>query len=341
LVLLALVLLGAAFVLAPMGRVGVAGADAPDQVGWWNKLNGGATSGLPVAPPVGPPVATPAPPLDPSAPAGAIQLAVDPSGPTGIGAVRYDSVPDGSDVTLVLKSSRPLPPPQVFSVVLCTATTPWVGTENGVWSSRPSWSSTCATPEVASDTLTWHLDSSYVDGGLSAVLVPSAAAAFQVTINPPDANSLAYDAPPAEEEPAPAPPPVVEAPVESPVVTAPIVQEPVITTPPVTAAPRPRITPPTLVARPAASLPRPFKDTTRAERITAVLLLLGLVGAWWWVGGQPARNPRLLGAVGAGPAAAGAGAAAAPVGTQSVTTVARLGGVGRFAKLRTTAPRRL
>jgi hypothetical protein len=337
LVFAALVLVGAAFVLAPVGGAGVAGADAPDQIGWWSKLNGGATSGLPVAPPV----ATPAPPLDPSAPAGSIQLAVDPSGPAGIGAVRYDSVPEGSDVTLVLKSSRPLPPPEAFSVVLCTAATPWVGVENGAWSARPSWTSTCATPTVDSDTLTWHLDSSFLDEGLSAVLVPSAAVAYQVTINPPDANSLTFEAPPAEE-PAPEPTPdpgLVIAPVESPVVTTPIVQEPVVTTPPV--APRPRVTPTTIArVRPAATVPKPLKDLTRGERMAAVALLLGLVGAWWWVGGQPVRNPRLLGSVGAGPSVAAAGSGG-PVGTQSVTTVARLGGVGRFAKLRTSAPRRL
>lgn len=347
LVLLGVVaVLGTVFVLAPVGP-SPAGADETAELsdlGWWNKLNGGVVTGLPVAPPAAPPKVA----LDPSASAGSIQLAADASGPSAVGALRYDSVPDGSTITLVLKSNRPLPPAEFFTLVLCTAATPWVGADNGDWAQRPSWTSNCSTPAVNSDTLTWNLDSSFVDAGLSMVLVPTATIAYQVTLNAPDASALTYSAPPAENpttETTMAPEPEPEPVTTSPVVTTPIVTTPLVSTPPVSTAPvvRPR---PTVPFRPAptSNVPAPFKDLTRGERIMAVSLLLGLLAAWWWVGGQPVRNPRLLGSV-ASPAPAAGLAMSEAAGSggevQHVTTVARMGGVGRFAKLRTTAPRRL
>jgi hypothetical protein len=79
------------------------------------------------------------------------------------------------------------------------------------------------------------------------------------------------------------------------------------------------------------ALPRPFRDTSRGERVLAVALLGALVMAWWWVGGQPARMPRLVSAVAGGSPQPGAAPA----------NVARMGGLGRFAKLRTERARRL
>jgi hypothetical protein len=60
----------------------------------------------------------------------------------------------------------------------------------------------------------------------------------------------------------------------------------------------------------------------------AVALLLAIMIGWWYVGGQSARNPQLLGAL-----AGRTGLIVAPAATT--------GGIGRFARPRTTAPRRL
>lgn len=64
----------------------------------------------------------------------------------------------------------------------------------------------------------------------------------------------------------------------------------------------------------------------RLQRIMAVALLFALTAAWWWVGGQPTRAPRLLGSIGS---------------SEAPPPAIKLGGVGRFARARIGLPQRL
>ena len=72
----------------------------------------------------------------------------------------------------------------------------------------------------------------------------------------------------------------------------------------------------------------------RGQRLMAFLVLCAILSAWWWVGGQTARAPRLLGS-----SAAGDGSAPA-VGADAVNQ-ANDGGIGRFTRPRTLRPKRL
>jgi hypothetical protein len=74
--------------------------------------------------------------------------------------------------------------------------------------------------------------------------------------------------------------------------------------------------------------------TSRAHRLMAVLVLIAMAGAWWWVGGQPVPNPRLLGAL------AGGDTARASTGTGRPANVG-VGGVGRFSRPRSSPANRL
>jgi hypothetical protein len=107
-----------------------------------------------------------------------------------------------------------------------------------------------------------------------------------------------------------------------------------LTTPP--AAPTPTVARPALPAAVPAASHVPVKDH-RLERMMAVGLLFALGAAWWWVGGQAPRAPRLLGSLsGSGEAILEDGATVA-----AATPATRLGGIGRFARPRLAAARRL
>ena len=70
-------------------------------------------------------------------------------------------------------------------------------------------------------------------------------------------------------------------------------------------------------------------SSKRAQRAVALGVLLAMVAAVWWFGGQPVRSPRLLGPLG------GRGGAATP------GVYVRAGGIGRFARPRAKPPTRL
>lgn len=329
----------AAVAIAALAPVGTrwAGADEPDRVGWWNKLNT-APPANPLPLPLPPPPAVPVPPLDPSAPAGSIQVAADPTGEAAVGALHYP-VAAGASTALTLTSTKPLVMPPDAVLQLCEVFGPWEPVENGKWEARPQYGGRCFVGVVEGDTVTWDVPGELVVGefGLNVAVVPIASQVpYQATFAPPDAGSLVVTGS-GTSEPDPTPEPFFE--------PVPVFEEPA----PVFDAPLPIFdvpTPPTTIARPSTTLPpraltpvrpvvspKPFKDTTRGERIFAVALLGALLAAWWWVGSLPGRGPRLLSAPGA--------STSGVLNVQSVRGVSRQGGVGRFAKLRTTSPRRL
>jgi hypothetical protein len=191
---------------------------------------------------------------------------------------------------------------------------------------------------MAGAQMSWQLPTSmqFASGTYDIALVPNPSnkSVFAVAFDPPDSSSVV-------SSPAAAPD-LVEA--SAPVASSPSAFTPVASTPaalpssvaslaaPPTepaAAPAIAAQPPGTVAlgypsfragRPASHIP-----IDQHHRLLAVGLLLAIVVAWWYVGGQSARAPKLLGAL-----AGHADIVSAPTG-----------GIGRFARPRTGPARRL
>jgi hypothetical protein len=316
-----------AIVLAPLGT-GPASADTPDRVGWWNKAN---------MPPLSPPV------LDPSAPAGSLQIAADPTGEAAVAGLHW-ALPAGTGTKVTLTSTRPLVLPPTAVIQLCEILAPWDPVENGVWAERPAYGGRCFGATVEGDTLVWDLPTDLIFGelGLDMAIVPAASEVpYQVTLAPPDDASLVVTSP-AQSEPEPTTEPQQESGPEPTTVVEPTItiedfgpQEterffvPGPTTVTVPAA-VPKVTPTTQPFRQIrTSAPAPFKDTTRGERVMALCLLGAMLSALLLGGGRAVAGPRLLGPLSTG---------RVPVSGSSGMQV---GGLGRFARPRTARPRRL
>ena len=321
-------------------------ADAPEASGYWTKAQVPSSS----------PVTVPAPPTVPS---GGLYVANDPSGPTAISAVRY-VVPEGVEGTLALKIAAGSTP-QVANISACTATTSWDPPSGaGDMANAPKYApSTCVIGQLAPDNSVYTFLLSPAQqpkpGTIDVVLIPTPAAGpqpFSVSFEHPGGDSLATSPAPEEESaPSQSPEPVV-APSEP--QTAPTVAPstgtqtyapasggsdtaaPILSTP---TASKPVVAPRT-AARPALPAAQPVVAAKvpddQGQRLLAVGLLLALAAGLWWVGGRPARPPRLL-----GPFGNVAVTAATDVAVTTATTASAARGVGRFARLRTAAARRL
>lgn len=297
--------------------------------------------------PAGGPTPAPAagvPGLVPEAPAPAPEPVV--LGPEAFGAVRY-SVPPGAEASLTLhftptSTSQPggvNPDAGVLSA--CPVSTAWDPVQNGRYEASPTYDcSIGVTGAFAGDTVSFTLPAALaIDGVFDLALVPSGTQPYKLAITPPSSSSMTLTSVPetepefSEEEFAaesfedPATEFFEEAAAEeafgaddfgsvpiddfgteefSPeVVAAPVAEAPVT---------RGEVAQPTAVRNPF----RP--DASRGERIMALALLMLLAAGLWYVGGQPARPPRLLGSLGAG----------VPVQAEAVRT----GGIGRFARVR-------
>lgn len=328
----------------------VAHAAAPDSATWWYKPY---TSGLPVRP--SPPV-VPAgglyvqqdatsllPPvtLPPVVPPGVVTIP-NVSGPTAFATLRL-TTPRGSPAILTLKMATASTAINA-DIVACSTLAPWEapGTPGpGAYDKAPSYS--CAHPVKAMTTasqMSWQLPVSmqFLSGTYDIALVPDpgSKSVFAVAFDPPGSSSVVVNGPGglaagaagASGELAPlsssdlqnaAAPGLtgVGVPLSSPGVAPPAVAAP----------PAPGGGTLSLLPSPGGRL-RPVSHGTseQRQRELAVGLLLGLVAAWWYVGGQSARSPRLLGAL------AGRGAGAdLPVS----------GGIGRFVRPRSGPARRL
>lgn len=307
-----------------------AGADPADKYGWWYKPK--ATKDL---------TAVPAPP---NVATEDFYVANDPSGPLAIGAVHFTVLGSG-DATLTLTAADQ----GTFvgaDIGACPAKSVWDGVFAGSWDQKPQWDAGgCqkGTPSADGKTMTWTLNSAFVPspGEYDAVLVPQGSVPFSVVIDQPGDGALTgytpgsmptFDGGGAADTGAPAfdsgsaavdasspslvPPGVAGSPLDLPA------------TPDVGSTPLSNggTGVPPGATNPGAgetALPtRPVADASgggSGDRVLAGALLALLAGALWWVGG------------GAGAKPAAAGAAGGP----------SVGGIGRFARPRTSEPARL
>jgi hypothetical protein len=172
---------------------------SPD-VGWWWVGRAGGPVPLQLDP-------------APSVPEGGLYVAVDPSGPSAVSAVRIRLEPDAADPVLTLDVSDSIGSPAVDA---CVATVAWTPVDGGVWDQRPKWD--CARKvagAVSADgsTVSFALASLVDDATIDVVLVPAApaedtpATAFSTAFEPLKAESVStaspwtYDPPPPDDPP--------------------------------------------------------------------------------------------------------------------------------------------
>jgi len=323
-------------------------AQAPDKVGWWTSANN--INGSPLTAPAGQ-----APGGDQlhvangpsctgstaSVPQGSAPCdpAGNPGGPSAMSAVSYPiagglppGAPPGTVLGQLTMKVGPAPyngPPA--EVVACTILTPWNSVKAGEWPNHPSYrQSGCVPGQLSADhtTMTFTMVAALMNGdNLDVGLVPAIGnqAPFHMQFAPPDATSFA---------PSPLPPTSLDngssgtvEPLSAgnayaipsipggsvsvpPVAVQPVLPPASTTVPPASTGTR---TPGTTSSGVAAAL----KPDSTKQRIMALLLLVGLGAAL--VGALSGSRMRLLTA-----------GAATPVG-----------GIGRFARPRSTPPARL
>jgi hypothetical protein len=269
-----------------------------------------------------------------------------------VSAVRITGVSPTQDATLTLQvapGSVP-PPPALTTIVACPLTQSLQSQppQGGDISHAPGYDcSASSTGRVAGDqtSISWLLPHSFQSTAseLDVALVPNPAgqpAPFSVAFSAPGSTSV------QASSGAPSPlPPTTAAPGPgdtTPISTSPTPFVPTALPPTGGGTPIPLFAAPVTPPAPLAPAPSPpavngvpgqlaavhLPGDDRAHRLMAVIVLLAMAVAWWYAGGQPARAPRLLGAVGGG--------AIRPSGA-----ALRVGGIGRFTRPRLGGPRRL
>lgn len=302
-----------------------AGADSAGSFGWWYQLN---DSSLPVAPP---------PP--PDAPSGGIYVQGALTGPSAYGAVRVSSPGTTAGVAkLTIESSS-----GAVEVAMCPTTSAWQAADAGTWQSKPSFDCTAtkALGVVAADgtSVSFQLTDAFAEGGEFDVAIvpdPTAQTVFSLSLSAPGPDFFTPTAntpttlPPLEE-----PPPFtgetggtgdvgsdVAFPEFGSTTDAGNFLDPVPTAPPATAGPD------TTGGTTGGSAPedrvatRPVSHTgSSAERVGAAVGLGLLALALWFTGNRATGDltPELL----------------------KVGAVSAHGGVGRFARVRTSLPTRV
>jgi hypothetical protein len=345
-----------------------AGADAPAAVAYWYRP----------APASALPAATPAPQVpkgglyvanDPSA-----DPAADPAltpagqnGPSAYSAVRFDAA-DGSSAILTLKIAQGSTTQVGPVLAACPVTGAWNPSADGgpsPYDLRPGYDCTTTVKGTFSpdgSTVSFSLTGAFafVQGTFNVAIIPDPASQpappFSMAFEAPDATSVVVTQPfdsssSTEAGTATVAPDTPFVASSSPTLdssafagssSASLDSGAALASPPTTTAPvatKGGGGGGTAAALPAAVHLPGVKDK-RVERLMAVGLLFALGAAWWWVGGQAPRAPRLLGSLGGGRDSAidgGAPAAAAPASAPAP----RLGGIGRFARPRLAAARRL
>lgn len=311
---------------------GDASAEAPLKQGWWSRWQQDPLPGVSLTLP------------PPSTASGGLTVARDPTQVTAVAAL-YFQAPVGADVSLYLAAADAVgvrTPPNTGAVVqACPATSPWEGELNGPWKRAPIWSDDFCEPGtvVPGDAgITWTLPSTMQDedGVYDIVIVPRGQAPYVVNLRATGEETFVVgETPPTTEATTTTTTTEPEETTTTTSTTEPIVEEtepfvitdipptggstgfPVVTT---AVPPAPPRTQTSLVAFEPLRPRLPGLPDTRAERIMAVSVLFFMAVALWWLGGNPARMPRLIGAL-----AGGGAVVAAPPPAR---------GVGRFARAR-------
>jgi hypothetical protein len=329
---------------------GAAFAEQAERTGWWSRLSAGGAV-LPA----------------PTTAAGDLRVAQAPDGPAAYAAVLYPSAGStAATLTLRLRGDRLVGTPDVLACV--TADAQWPEGGNQPFENGPAYDcdlgSAFAAVDVEAGTLTFFLDATLQDteGSWSLALVPAPdAAPFSLDVAAPEAGDFVAEASTGPEqgvEPEPFEPEpggdgassgssgdafvgTFEPPASfdtgssaMPLLaggdSAPL-PEPVAPEPAVAGA-APAAAPAVLLARPAGVV----DDLGAGRRLLGLLVLAGGSAAVGYAAGQQRPGPRLIGGRARAVPAAAAAPAAVPASAQE-----RPRGIGRFAKVRDAAPRRL
>ncbi len=327
-----------------------AAAAEPERTGWWNRVSAGGV----VLP-------------QPTAQAGDLRVAAGPEAPTAYAAVLY-SAPGSSGATLDLTvRSRS----GTAEVVACpTEATDWPEGPNQPYDKAPAFDCKAgqALGSLSEDgkTLSFVLDSStQTEPGIwSLAIVPEPTARQVFTLDIVEPGPDAFQAEPADApsgtaptpaEPGPGAPPqdtggsgeafvpdAFEAPpvfdtgtAQAPLVAAGAdvpLPEPATVPEPTLATGAAPVATPLLLARPAGVV----EDLGSGRRLLALLVLAGGSAAVGYAAGQQRPGPRLIGGRSRSVVPTALPALAGPAPAED-----RPRGIGRFAKSRDAAPRRL
>ncbi len=307
------------------------------------------TAPLPVSPPTLPesPVTTPDPGTgapNPGVPDGGLWVGNDPSGPHAVSALRYRGDIGSGELTLTLAPGSTIAGP----VVVCPIISNWSPGPEGAWRDRPAID--CDRFELtgrysADNTqLTFAIPQGFSEFGervLDIGIRPATGAGepFDLYFEAPGPDSFEVFAGQQVPEPEPElPEPEQSAlPTTMPPATFDTGNAPELPATTTTTAAGESAAPPVEIGGGNGPLPQPvaqvFQPLTesRTSRIISVTLLLLLGLGLWYLSGQEARAPRLLG--GLADARAGAGS---PVAVPAD----RGRGIGRFRRERSEPPTR-
>jgi hypothetical protein len=327
--------------LAPMAGTFGAETTAPklDAQGWWNRSQALPVQGNPsgLDDPTGQGLTTaPTVPAPPTVPEDGLYVSNAADGPSAVAAVRYLVGGGGGTLTLQLAEGTTLTGTEELAG--CPVQGGFTPAQNGRWDSIPGYDpATCTlagTPSEDGTSFSFDVPSTFASslGDVSVVIVPKpdSTTPFSLPFAKPTDGAFVVTSPGSSSDSTSSFSPgsssfspgsaTFSAPSGSTSFAAPAAPSvtPTGGSDEVAAAP----TVPGNV-EPAVALAEP----SRTSQVVAVLLLVAIGAAMWWLSRTPQRLPRLLGSVG-GAAPADVSAAAA------IARSERPRGVGRFARHR-------
>jgi hypothetical protein len=335
LVAVAIVALG-----VPLVWFAPAGAEAPEEKGWWFKGNVGDPTG--VLQGAGVKL------VPPNVPDDGLYVANDPTGAAGMSALRfYLADAPGATITLKVDSSATA---REFAVVACPAASGWIGDQGGAWDRRPQ--PDCEKGSVPGDaaedgsTMTWELPESFAKGGSYDVVLlpdPTTAEVFQIPFQPPDESSVAAGGGGGAPSTSPAPVETEFSAEDFGTTSAgDAFSAPSSDVAAPSAGPSTADQPNQQQAAPAVPQRQvPLADkgvsATDTERWAATGVLVALGVGLWLMSGRQVPAPRLLGGL------ASASVATAESARREAKRLTRpvVGGIGRFKGPRTVPPTRI